>query len=170
MGVLLGHICTFFLLMATINLCRWLTFQQARRYYGWNLAQRLEDRELRDEIREWSLRDNQNAVGEWAFTWLLFAGIAVVPVSWAILQWAPSIFAGFMVLLLVGPIAGVLSLLEIYIRWLIGWVFPGSPLGLPNGPSILEGKSLLVSSLITYAVLPFLYIFLDAIFLPALRN
>ncbi|GAB12902.1 hypothetical protein ARGLB_028_00270 [Arthrobacter globiformis NBRC 12137] len=153
--------------MHRINLCRWLTFQRTRRYYGWNLAERLKSSSLREELREWSLRDNELAVMEWAFAWLTIAGVAVIPVTWALLQWAPWLIPTITVVGLIGPVAGVLCAFEIYGRWLIGRWFPSSPARLPGGPSIIEGNSLLASSLATYALIPVLYIFLDAVVLPA---
>jgi hypothetical protein len=144
--------------MASINFCQWITFQCARGIYGWNLAERLKDPALREEMRDWSLRDNELAIGEWGFAWLMFGSIAVLPVTWALLQWAPQLVTGFMELLMLGPVAAILCLLEIYVRWLIGWLFPASPVALPGGPSLLEGKSLLVSSVATLALIPVLYV------------
>lgn len=153
--------------MMTINFCRWLTFQRTRRYYGWNLAERLKNPALREEFREWSLRENELAIVGWSAAWLTIAAIAVVPGSWVIIQWAPQLFAGFLVVLVIGPLSGVLCMLEIYVRWLIGLVSPGSPAALPGGPSIIEGNSLLVSSLATYLLIPILYIFIDRVLLTA---
>lgn len=153
--------------MTTINFCRWLTFQRTRRYYGWNLAERLKNPALREEFREWSLRENELAIVGWSAPWLTIAAIAVVPGSWVMIQWAPRFFAGFLVVLVIGPLSGVLCMLEIYVRWLIGLVSPGSPVALPGGPSIIEGNSLLVSSLATYLLIPILYIFIDRVLLTA---
>jgi hypothetical protein len=63
-------------------------------------------------------------------------------------------------------LAGVLCALEIYIRWLIGLWFPESPARLPGGPSLIEGNSLLASSLVTYALIPVLYILVETVVLP----
>lgn len=147
--------------MASINFCQWITFQQTRRYYDWNLAERLKDPALREEMREWSLRDNELAIGEWGMACLMVGSIVVLPVTWALLQWAPQLLTGFGVLLILGPVAAILCLFEIYVRWLIGLLFPGSRIALPGGPSLLEEKSLLVSSLATLALIPALYVLID---------
>ena len=151
--------------MATLNICRWLTFQRTRRYYGWNFAEQLKDPNVRDELRYWALRDNELAVLGWAATWLMAGAIAVVPGSWVILQLAPSLFTGFVVVLLIGPLSGILCMLEIYVRWLIGIFFPESPAALPGGPSLFEGMSLLISSLATYVLIPILYVFVERVML-----
>lgn len=153
--------------MKRINICRWLTFQRTRRYYGWNLAERLRNPDLQEEFREWTLRENELAVMEWAFAWLTVAGVAVLPVTWVLLQWAPWMVPTMTVVALLGPLAGVLCALEVYIRWLIGLWFPRSPARLPGGPSVIEGNSLLASSLATYALIPVLYISLEAVLNPA---
>src|SRR5690242_17956702 len=106
--------------MKWINLCRWLTFQRTRRYYGRNLAEQLKDPSLQEELREWTLRDNELAVMEWAFAWLTIAGVAVLPVTWVLVQWAPWLVPTMTLVALLGPLAGILSALEVYIRWLIG--------------------------------------------------
>jgi hypothetical protein len=149
--------------MVSINFCQWITFQCARGIYGWNLTERLKDPALREEMREWSLRDNELAIGQWGFAWLMVGSIAVLPVSWALRQWAPQMFTGFLELLMLGPVAAILCLLEIYARWLIGLLSPQSPVALPGGPSLLEGKSLLASSLATFTLLLALYVPIDRI-------
>jgi hypothetical protein len=90
----------------------------------------------------------------------------VIPITWALLQWAPWLIASMTVVALLGPLAGVLCALEIYIRWLIGLWFPESPARLPGGPSLIEGNSLLASSLVTYALIPVLYILVETVVLP----
>lgn len=89
-------------------------------------------------------------VGEWAALWLVVGGVAVVPGYWVILQWAPQLATAFGVLILIGPLSALVCLIEIYIRWLIGFLLPNSPVGLlPGRPSFFNRGSLLLSSLAT---------------------
>lgn len=154
--------------MAWINLCRWLTLQQARRANGWNFPNRLKEPAIQEEMSAWSLRDYELLVSEWAAIWLVAGGVAVVPGYWIILQWAPQLATAFGVLILIGPLSGILCLLEIYIRWLIGILLPNSPVGLlPGRPNFFDEASLLVSSLATYVLIPILYVFIDTHLMPA---
>ena len=154
-----------------VNFCRWLSFQNARRVEGWNLAERIEKPEMQQELREWSLRDNELAITGWAAYWIMVGSIALVPVGWLLLEWlqARPLFSAFALAILLGPIAAIFCYVEILIRWLIGFVFPHSKLAIPGGPTVIEGNSLLVSSLVTYASIPVLYFFIDG-FGQALRH
>lgn len=151
--------------MATLNVCRWLTQQRTRRYYGWNFAKQLKDPAVREELRHWSLRENELAVAEWAVTWLVAGAIVFLPLAWVILQWVPSMFTAFVVVVVIGPLSGVLCLLEIYGRWLIGRFFPESRAALPGGACLFEGQSLMVSSVATYVLIPVLFIVIDRLLL-----
>lgn len=154
--------------MSWINVCRWLTLQRTRRTHGWNFPKRLKEPAARREMSAWSLRDYELMVGEWAALWLVVGGIAVVPGYWVILQWAPQLATAFGVLILIGPLSALVCLIEIYIRWLIGFLLPNSPVGLmPGRPSFFNRGSLLLSSLATYALIPILYVFLDTYVMPA---